>query len=59
MELALKVNMTIEDLANTIFPFLAGAEGLKLAAQTLDKDVSTLSYCAGYQVRSLIAVIAA
>lgn len=47
MVLAIKAGMTTEDLANTIFPYLTGVEGLKLAAQTFDKDVSTLSCCAG------------
>ena len=47
MVLALKAGMATEDLANTIFPYLTGVEGLKLAAQTFDKDVSTLSCCAG------------
>lgn len=45
--IALKAGMTIEDLANSIFPYLTGVEGLKLAAQTFDKDVSKLSCCAG------------
>lgn len=44
---ALKANMSTEELANTIFPYLTGVEGLKLAAQTFDKDVSKLSCCAG------------
>jgi len=47
MVLAIKAGMTTEDLASTIFPYLTGVEGLKLAAQTFDKDVSTLSCCAG------------
>lgn len=47
MVLALKARMTTEELANTIFPYLTGVEGLKLAAQTFDKDVSKLSCCAG------------
>lgn len=47
MVLALKADMTTEALANTIFPYLTGVEGLKLAAQTFDKDVSKLSCCAG------------
>lgn len=47
MVLALKAGMTTEELANTIFPYLTGVEGLKLAAQTFDKDVSKLSCCAG------------
>ncbi len=45
--IALKSQMTTEALANTIFPYLTGVEGLKLAAQTFDKDVSKLSCCAG------------
>jgi len=45
--LAIKVGMTTADLGQTIFPYLTGVEGLKLAAQTFDKDVSTLSCCAG------------
>lgn len=45
--MALKSGMTTEDLANSIFPYLTGVEGLKLAAQTFDKDVSKLSCCAG------------
>lgn len=47
MVLALKAGMTTEELANTIFPYLTGVEGLKLAAQMFDKDVSKLSCCAG------------
>ncbi|GJL72013.1 MAG: mercuric reductase [Nitrosomonas sp.] len=47
MVLALKAGMTTEELANTIFPYLTGVEGLKLAAQTFDKDVNKLSCCAG------------
>ena len=45
--IALKAQMTTKDLANTIFPYLTGVEGLKLAAQTFNKDVSKLSCCAG------------
>ena len=45
--LALKFGMTVGDLAATIFPYLTTVEGLKLAAQTFDKDVSKLSCCAG------------
>ncbi len=47
MVLALNAGMNTEDLASTIFPYLTGVEGLKLAAQTFDKDVSKLSCCAG------------
>jgi len=45
--IALKANMSATELGQTIFPYLTGVEGLKLAAQTFDKDVSTLSCCAG------------
>lgn len=45
--MALKAGLTIRDLAQTIFPYLTTVEGLKLAAQTFDKDVSKLSCCAG------------
>ena len=39
--------MTYEELASMIFPYLTTVEGLKLAAQTFDMDVSKLSCCAG------------
>jgi mercuric reductase len=45
--MAIKAGMTTKELGQTIFPYLTGVEGLKLAAQTFDKDVSTLSCCAG------------
>jgi len=45
--IAVKAGMTASDLGQTIFPYLTGVEGLKLAAQTFDKDVSSLSCCAG------------
>ena len=45
--IAIKAGMTASGLGQTIFPYLTGVEGLKLAAQTFDKDVSTLSCCAG------------
>jgi mercuric reductase len=38
---------TVSDLRGMLFPYLVQAEGLKLAAQTFDKDVSQLSCCAG------------
>jgi len=34
------------DLTGTFFPYLTQVEGLKLAVQTFDKDVSKLSCCA-------------
>lgn len=45
--IAIAKEMTYEELANLIFPYLTTVEGLKLAAQTFEKDVSTLSCCAG------------
>ena len=45
--LAVKFGLTIEDLRETMAPYLTMAEGLKLAALTFDKDVSRLSCCAG------------
>jgi len=45
--MAIKQGMTYGDLGDTIFPYLTTVEGLKLAAQTFDKDVSKLSCCAG------------
>ncbi len=45
--IAIKTGMTVDDLGNMIFPYLTTVEGLKLAAQTFDKDVSKLSCCAG------------
>ncbi|MBI2735946.1 MAG: mercury(II) reductase [Rhodospirillales bacterium] len=45
--LAIRGGLTIDDLADTIFPYLTTVEGLKLAAQTFDRDVTRLSCCAG------------
>ena len=45
--LAIKHRMTATELGETIFPYLTTVEGLKLAAQTFEKDVSKLSCCAG------------
>ncbi len=45
--LAIKQGMTYADLGDMIFPYLTTVEGLKLAAQTFDKDVAKLSCCAG------------
>jgi mercuric reductase len=44
---AIKVGMTVQDLLDTFFPYLTMVEGLKLAAQTFEKDVAMLSCCAG------------
>ena len=45
--MAIGCGLKIDDLAEAIFPYLTTVEGLKLAAQTFDKDVSKLSCCAG------------
>ena len=45
--LAIRCGLTIDDLSETIFPYLTTVEGLKLAAQTFDRDVKKLSCCAG------------
>ena len=45
--LAVSNRMTVQQLANQLFPYLTMVEGLKLAAQTFTKDVSQLSCCAG------------
>ena len=45
--LAIKGGLMVEELAETIFPYLTTVEGLKLAAQSFAKDVAKLSCCAG------------
>jgi len=45
--MALRMGMTYDDLGAMIFPYLTTVEGLKLAAQTFEKDVAKLSCCAG------------
>lgn len=45
--LAVKFGLTVEDLKESLAPYLTMAEGLKLASLTFDKDVSKLSCCAG------------
>ena len=47
LAMALRFGMTAKALGETIFPYLTTVEGLKLAAQTFDKDVAKLSCCAG------------
>ncbi len=44
--LAIRQGMTYGELGEMIFPYLTTVEGLKLAAQTFDMDVSKLSCCA-------------
>jgi mercuric reductase len=45
--LAVKLGLTIDDLADTLFPYLTEVEGLKLAAQAFSRRVEHLSCCAG------------
>lgn len=45
--LAIHTGMTVEELADQLFPYLTMAEGLKLAAQIFHKDIRQLSCCAG------------
>ncbi|QKT02520.1 mercury(II) reductase [Ectothiorhodospiraceae bacterium 2226] len=45
--LALRARLTVQELADQLFPYLTMAEGLKLAAQTFAQDVTQLSCCAG------------
>lgn len=44
--LALHFGLTMRQLRETMFPYLTNAEGLKLAALALEKDVAKLSCCA-------------
>ena len=44
---AIRHRMTVQELAEQLFPYLTMVEGLKLAAQTFSKDVKQLSCCAG------------
>lgn len=39
--------VTVKELADQLFPYLTMVEGIRLCAQTFDKDVTTLSCCAG------------
>lgn len=43
----LRYGFTVADLRSILFPYLTHVEGLKLAAQTFEKDISLLSCCAG------------
>lgn len=45
--LAVKHELTVNDLAETLFPYLTTVEGLKLAALGFSKDIARLSCCAG------------
>jgi mercuric reductase len=43
---AIKLGLTVREVAETFHPYLTIAEGLKLATQTFTRDVSQLSCCA-------------
>lgn len=45
--LAIRNDMTVEALGGQLFPYLTMVEGIKLCAQTFNKDVNQLSCCAG------------
>jgi pyruvate/2-oxoglutarate dehydrogenase complex dihydrolipoamide dehydrogenase (E3) component len=45
--MAIRSGLTVQQIADTIFPYLTTVEGLKLAALAFDKEVAKLSCCAG------------
>ncbi|MGH7541046.1 MAG: mercury(II) reductase, partial [Gemmatimonadota bacterium] len=45
--LGVRYGLSVDDLTDTLFPYLTEVEGLKLAAQSFSRDVATLSCCAG------------
>lgn len=45
--LAMRFGISVQQLRETMFPYLTNAEALKLAVLGLEKDVSQLSCCAG------------
>ena len=45
--MAIRAGMTVNEIADELFPYLTMVEGLKLCAQTFTKDVKHLSCCAG------------
>ena len=46
ISMAIRHGITIKELAESFYPYLTLSEGIKLAAITFGKDVSTLSCCA-------------
>ncbi len=44
--LAIRHGISVDDLVGTFHPYLTQAEGIRLAAQSFNKDVSELSCCA-------------
>jgi mercuric reductase len=47
VKFGLQYGFTLANLREMLFPYLTQVEGLKLAAQTFEKDVTQLSCCAG------------
>ena len=47
IHMGLRYGFSVSDLREQLFPYLTQVEGLKLAAQTFEKDVAQLSCCAG------------
>ncbi len=47
IEFGRRHGFTVDELRRMLFPYLTQVEGIKLAAQTFDKDVAKLSCCAG------------
>lgn len=47
VKFGLEYGFTVTGLRDMLFPYLVQVEGLKLAAQTFEKDVAQLSCCAG------------
>jgi mercury(II) reductase len=45
--LAIKMGLSVDALAEMLFPYLTNVEGLKLAALAFTKDLAKLSCCAG------------
>ena len=45
--IAIQQGLTVERIAQLLFPYLVYAEAIKLCAQTFSRDVSQLSCCAG------------
>ena len=46
LSMAIKYGITVNELAENMYPYLTLGEGIKLAAITFGKDVATLSCCA-------------
>ena len=45
--LAIRFGLTVQQLRETMFPYLTNSEALKLATLAFEKDVAMLSCCAG------------